>query len=297
MSDRATFGDLAGAATMYLARAVSLTGLGNAGSTTASRRLHAGYVRRGLRNLAVIMNRYLDDISGVTYRHPEGWHRFPESWARAGTEAQQQLKITAAFLALDWEAPGAAGRAASPLDHSLRSAVAALTAGRDFLATHLLTAPNDATISRSEWAPVVTSAPIGAALMAELGRYARLAAVCGTKLDEAASPASRLAPGTPAKPTRASGPLSDLAGTAPAPDQPAGIDRSDQLARPPLRERQQLRQRHTRRSLTGRHRPDVPAAGARNRPAERSSPTRRDDSGTRLQPGQRPSARLKVQGR
>ena len=48
-------------------------------------------------------------------------------------------------------------------------------AGRDLLHTHFATGRDGARLARSEWAPVITSAPVTRALLLELGQWARTA--------------------------------------------------------------------------------------------------------------------------
>ena len=189
MTDRATFGELAAAVDAHLSRAVSLASSAATGHLGQPGGMHAADARRRLSTLVAVMDRCLDDISGARFSAPPDWKHLPRSWARAGAEAQGQLRTAAALLAPDRDSAYRIGRRdpASPVGHSLEAAATALAAGRDLLGTHLSTGPDRSKISRSEWAPVISSVPVSGALLLELGRYARQAAACGRQVADLAT--------------------------------------------------------------------------------------------------------------
>jgi hypothetical protein len=80
-----------------------------------------------------------------------------------------------------------AGAAASGLD----AAALSLAAGRDLLHTHFATGRDGARLDRSEWAPVITSAPVTWALLLELGLWARKIAPQGARLALSGPPVQR----------------------------------------------------------------------------------------------------------
>src|SRR5258708_27559894 len=105
------------------------------------------------------------------------------AWSQASLQAQQALQHAAAFLqppSADTGWPGhlEVDLAAGPLD----AAAALLAAGRDLLHTHHATRPDRTRLDRSEWAPVVSSAPVAQALLLELGLWARRAAAQGARI-------------------------------------------------------------------------------------------------------------------
>src|ERR1019366_5320803 len=60
-----------------------------------------------------------------------------------------------------------------PLARSLHAAAASMTASRDLLDTHFAAAPAGARQDCSDWAPVITSAPVTRALLGEVAIWAR----------------------------------------------------------------------------------------------------------------------------
>jgi hypothetical protein len=56
---------------------------------------------------------------------------------------------------------------------SLETAWASLAAGRDLLRMHLFTEADGAPLNRSDWAAVVTSAPVTMALLNEIARWSQ----------------------------------------------------------------------------------------------------------------------------
>jgi hypothetical protein len=69
-----------------------------------------------------------------------------------------------------------------PVVQHLRMAADHLAAGRDMLETHFTTGPFGARAGNSYWAPVITSAPVTTALLAELAAHARGLAPWAAKL-------------------------------------------------------------------------------------------------------------------
>ena len=108
------------------------------------------------------MDRYLGDITAPVARLSARNQKLLTPWARASIDAQQALQNAAALLPPDGTATARSGQelpASQPVSE-LDAAAAALTAGRDLLHTHLATGPDGARWDRSEWTPVVTSAPV-----------------------------------------------------------------------------------------------------------------------------------------
>jgi hypothetical protein len=85
----------------------------------------------------------------------------------------------------------------SPVVRHLAAAADYLAAGRDLLQTHLTPGPSGTGAGRSYWAPVITSPPVTAALLAEIADHARTLAPWAARLSVAgpagpAVPASAL---------------------------------------------------------------------------------------------------------
>ncbi len=134
--------------------------------------MDASEFARSLSKFIEVMSRYLSDVVApdeATVRN----RRRVKPWGRAKTEAQEALRNAAAAL---WpvSAERRPGRDSDPepVRCRLDAATQMLTAGRDLLQTHLTTRPDGTWRAQSEWAPVVTSAPVARALMLELGRWA-----------------------------------------------------------------------------------------------------------------------------
>lgn len=158
MTTTPVFGDFLGQAGEHIAAAVSFRG-------ELPYDAQCGVVRQ-IDRLVATLSRYLTDL-------PEGLAGEPER--NGGT------RNMAARLALDRAAqslhPAAAGLAsadvsqAHPVVGHLSAAADHLAAGRDLLHTHFFLDPMRARTATSYWAPAITSGPVTAALLAELGDY------------------------------------------------------------------------------------------------------------------------------
>ena len=129
------------------------------------------------------MARYSADIAAVLAGpHPKASP--PGTWSRASIQAHEALENASAFLQ---PAPASIGqpvhrRTTDPAARRLDAAAAALAAGRDLLHTHVAVRPDGSRLEHSEWAPVVTSAPVAEALLLELGLWARRIAEHGARI-------------------------------------------------------------------------------------------------------------------
>ena len=102
---------------------------------------------------------------------------------RALLEARAAMRRAASNLgAAATLAQDASSNEEHPVVQHLRMAADHLAAGRDMLETHFTTGPFGARAGNSYWAPVITSAPVTTALLAELAAYARGLAPWAAKL-------------------------------------------------------------------------------------------------------------------
>jgi hypothetical protein len=132
-------------------------------------RAQRGVVRQ-LDRLVATLGRYLADLPDAP-GHPRAQER--DSGTRNTTarlalnRAAQSLRPAAAGMpdAVDGDAHPAVGHLSAAADH--------LAAGRDLLHTHFTHDPDGARTGSSYWAPVITSGPVAAALLAELASYAQ----------------------------------------------------------------------------------------------------------------------------
>jgi hypothetical protein len=130
------------------------------------------------------MARYLGDITAPVTGLSARNRVLLTPWARAAIGAHEALQNAMALLPSSGATTTRSGqeRPADPAVRRLNAAAASLTAGRDLLHTHLATSPDGARWDRSEWAPVVTSAPVTRSLLLELGLWARQLAPQGAQL-------------------------------------------------------------------------------------------------------------------
>ena len=144
------------------------------------------HITDGSLRAVTVMRRYISDIRA-------GSRVWDGSWAVALSRAQTATaRITGALrqeTAPELRFP--AGSLAARLD----GYAAALTYGRDLLHTHLATTAHGGRRALSEWAPVISSAPVSRALLAGLAEHARAigAQLAGLPLDRAASPGTAAA--------------------------------------------------------------------------------------------------------
>jgi hypothetical protein len=180
---RPAFGDFAGAFRAQLRNAVGLRELAAGGPPETA---WAGQVQeftRSMVGVVTVMARYSADIAAVLAdSHPKA--AVPGTWPRASIQAREALGNASMFLQ---PAPASTGRPghprpADPAARRLDAAAAALAAGRDLLHTHVAVRPDGSRLERSEWAPVVTSAPVARALLLELGLWARRIAEHGARI-------------------------------------------------------------------------------------------------------------------
>ncbi len=174
------FGDFAAAASASLARAVSLADPATAGWAARRTTAYAGEIEQALGSLILVLGHYLEDNGTVTGPGPT--RRMPVAWEHARAQARLDLARLSRQLAPDMR-PGAPhgprhSENENAVSHSLRSAATAATAGRDLLQTHWLAGADGTWNGRSEWVPVLTSQPVRTALVAEVGRWARLIDTC-----------------------------------------------------------------------------------------------------------------------
>ena len=132
-----------------------------------------------IRGLAGTVRRYLDDARidmGVARGNPDVWNQALAEGRAAARDAVAHLgcERCAALWPQLRDAPGAirpdsvAGR--------LAAAVASLTVARDLLQTHFTAGPDGLRAERSDWAPVIASAPVNRALLVGLADHVAAAA-------------------------------------------------------------------------------------------------------------------------
>ena len=132
-----------------------------------------------MRGLAGTVGRYLDDLRidmGVARGNPDVWNQ-------ALAQGRGAVRNAAAGLACErcaavWpqltDGPGAIR--SDSLAGRLAAAVTSLTVARDLLHTHFTTDPDGLRAERSDWAPVIVSAPVNRALLAGLADHVGAAA-------------------------------------------------------------------------------------------------------------------------
>jgi hypothetical protein len=184
VTGRATFGDLSRLATSQLDQAIGPPAPVSKRNLAKARAVQLDDVIRSLSDVVAAMSRYCADITSAFTGYPVRQLRTLGRWPRAAAQAQEAAEHAAGFLRAAQAAsprrsrPGTTSRAGDGLD----AAVISLTAGRDLLHTHFATARDGARAARSEWSPVITSAPVIRALLLELGQWARTAARQGAGL-------------------------------------------------------------------------------------------------------------------
>lgn len=184
MTGRATFGEFAAAADRHLARALSLAAPVTASRTIPVRTRQAHEVGRGMGRVVAILDRYVADITAASLQVSPRQMDHLTPWMRAGIEARTALTQAAAALAGDRQATAESGSGGpvSPAAQEFGAAITAMTVGRDLLQTHLSVDASGTREHRSEWAPVVLSVPVAGALLLEVGRWARMAALSSERL-------------------------------------------------------------------------------------------------------------------
>jgi hypothetical protein len=184
VTGRATFGDLVGAARAQLRRATDAPylALGRPPETTRTGQVQE--FTSSMHRLVTVMTRYAHDIKAVLAPAASPEQKMPGTWSRASIQAQEAIQNAAAFLQTG---PAYIGHpdqphAADPATQRIDDATASLAAGRDLLRTHVAARPDGTQMDRSEWAPVVISAPVARALLLELGLWARRVAAHGARI-------------------------------------------------------------------------------------------------------------------
>ena len=114
---------------------------------------------------AAAMRRYVGDITAAGTGVRDG------SWANATARARAATTLIPGVSRR--EADPAQGFPAGSLAARLDGYATALTYGRDLLHTHLATTPDGDRRALSDWAPVISSAPVNRALLAGLADHAR----------------------------------------------------------------------------------------------------------------------------
>jgi hypothetical protein len=169
MTDRATFGDFAATASRQLELLRNCAIAQRSGR--ASARTSAD-ICSGIRRAVHTMVGYADDAGRVLDALPRSERRSFTPWIRAAEVTRTALTDADACLRPHAGARRRAGHP-RPDPDALSAAVRAMTLGRDLLHTHLGPRSGENLGHRSEWAPVVTSAPIACALLHHVGGWAR----------------------------------------------------------------------------------------------------------------------------
>ena len=138
-----------------------------------------------LDRLVAVIARYLDDLAlpdeftvGSAMDHD----------VRAGLDARLAVRRAARSLRQAATAvQDATADSAHPAVRHLSSATGYLAAGRDLLQTHFTSGPAGAPIGSTHWAPVITSRPVTAALIAELTACSRQLAAWTAQLSRTGS--------------------------------------------------------------------------------------------------------------
>ena len=159
----AIFGDFLAAAQEHLEAAVAVR---------ADEVTWPSPIAQGISRLVAVMSRYCDDLAPCDEVEASGRDDL-HPWERAAIDAGAALRIAAGCLrrAAVQAAGDLASGMAPPRARQLEAAATELAAGRDLLHTHLATDPDGQMLERSEWASVVTSAPVTRALAEEIGQW------------------------------------------------------------------------------------------------------------------------------
>ena len=182
MTARPTFGDFADAARAQLHHAPGSPDLAARLPPTA----RTGPVQEfsaSMYRAVTVMARYSADIASILASTACRQTAVPTIWPRASIQVCEAIQNASAFLQpVPSTGPTGSQPAAHPDARRLDAVAAVLTAGRDLLHTHVSARPDGSQVDRSEWAPVVTSAPVARALLLELGLWARRIAEHGARI-------------------------------------------------------------------------------------------------------------------
>ena len=165
MTSRATFGDLADAATRHLRRLTEPSKPGG----------QAEDVIGGMRAVVHAMARLSDDACTIFDAIPPCDRPGVAPWTRAAAQTREALQNAAALLP-PGPAASATGRQRPARAHAegpLHAAATSMAMGRDLLHTHIGTRPDGTRDDRSEWAPAITSVPVACALLRAIAGWAR----------------------------------------------------------------------------------------------------------------------------
>ncbi len=179
------FGDFARPAAEHITAAVSYPGELPGGARYG--------VTQQLARLTATMARYAADIPLPDEFTPAG-RRQLNPRVRAALDARLAFRRAAQALQHITDLPAYPGPDDTcPVVRHLAAAAGYLAAGRDLLHTHLSPGPSGTGAGRSYWAPVITSGPVTAALLAEIAGHARTLAPWAARLS-VAGPAGSAVP-------------------------------------------------------------------------------------------------------
>jgi hypothetical protein len=182
----ATFGELAGQARGHLEMAAGLPDTALRGESAIEGARVAGRMARTLA-------RYLADIAPYGMAEAVINRHLDESM-RAAVDAREALRMAAMSLRAGMGDLGSSeGEAPYPLPAHLSAAAVALSAARDLLQTHFTSDPAGRRSLRSDLSAVITSVPVGRAILAEVAGWSRQLAFLTARM----SLASAADPGIP----------------------------------------------------------------------------------------------------
>jgi len=190
MTSRTTFGDLAAAVSHHLEAPAQRV-------PSAARRSPAVAAAETDEFLAVLprtlkaLVRYTADIAAAS---AETGHDPVSPWDRAAARAHHaarhayQCLPPEEFIGRAWSHR----QMTSSLTRELEAAATAMMAARDLIHTHFHTSADGIRSDRSEWAPVINSAPARKALLSELAGWSRHIVSHGTRLIASPQPGFNL---------------------------------------------------------------------------------------------------------
>jgi hypothetical protein len=132
-----------------------------------------------IRGLVGIVGRYLDDAridAGVARGNPDVWNQALAQGRRAVRSAAAVLGCERCAALWPQLSDGPGVIRSDSLAGRLAAAMTSLTVARDLLHTHFTADPDGLRAERSDWAPVIASAPVNRALLAGLADHVTAAA-------------------------------------------------------------------------------------------------------------------------
>ena len=132
-----------------------------------------------IRGLAGTVGRYLDDARidmGVARGNPDVWNQALAQGRAVVRNAAADLDCERCAAAWPQLRDGPGAIRPDSLAGRLAAAVTSLTVARDLLHTHFTADPDGLRAERSDWAPVIASAPVNRALLAGLADHIAAAA-------------------------------------------------------------------------------------------------------------------------